>query len=326
MKKLTAVRVLGSSWHLFLPLLERLYRLEEVEKRGIVQVGKQIVGCPVEQFGNYYESFNMLGGKPSEPHLHLVEKVKVEGRMKYFKLTDSGRCIGKAYFDGETNEAKRLFLQRCVEKIPQFEFFLREVIRRRFILKEGKFTYFLDDDQTITLDKLIKKVLTGLGYDATCNPWTIHQFIQFCARFKLFEIEKVERGMTRYTLKTRSLAADFPEIYRKIKPPVLDLDFFVKVLVEKYMELSGNQRIFIPVSKLREKICEYLEIKKEIFDRVVVELEKFNPDKIKTQAGPAVLLGEPLLKDSSKTLIKIEVGNLFIPKNRLVKTLEEIED
>jgi len=322
MKKLHGVRILGSSWYMFLPLLARLYKLQEIEGKQIIRVRKEIIGCSTEEFGQYHEVFKMIGGKISEPHLHLVEKISKEKEADYFVLTSFGRKLGEAYLRGDEEKAKRLLLLRCVECIPQFRCFLQEIVRFGFVYRRGKYQYFSGFDETTTLDVKIKVSLSEQGYDATCNPQTIDQFIRFCKGYKLIEDHQMGAAERKYALRLSELASAYPEVYVKVKPEMVDLEFFVQVLNQKYLELSAGRRIFVPVSRLREKVQEQLNIKKEVFDHVVVELEKFNPNEIQTQAGPADLLGEPLLKDASKSLIKIQMGKIFIPTQRLTKIIE----
>lgn len=322
MKKLHGVRVLAGSWLRFLPLLAKLYKMQEIEGTKIVWVKQGIVGCSTEEFGRYHEVFKMIGGKTSEPHLHLVEKIGKEGEADLFELNAFGVKLGEAWLRNDEEKAKRLLLLRCVEYIPQFKLFLQEIVKSGFVYRKNQYQYFSDFDETITLDVKIKTFLSEQGYDATCNPQTIDQFIRFCKGYKIIEDHQMGPGERKYALRLSELSSAYPEVYVNVKPEMVDLDFFVQVLNEKYLELSAGRRIFVPVSRLREKVQEQLNIKKEVFDHIVVELEKFNPNEIQTQAGPADLLGEPLLKDASKSLIKIQTGKIFIPTQRLTKVVE----
>ena len=322
MKKLHGVRILGGSWQMFLPFLARLYKLQEIEGKRIIKVKERLIGCSTEEFGRYHEIFKMIGGKTSEPHLHLVEKTGKEKESEFFALTSFGRKLGQAYLLRHEQKAKRLLFLRCVECIPQFRCFLQEIVKSGAIYRRGKYQYFSNFDETMTLDTKIKISLSEQGYDATCNPQTIDQFIRFCKGYRLIEYHQIGTGKRKYELRLSELMSAYPEVYAKVKSEMVDLDFFVKMLNEKYLELSAGRRIFVPVSMLREKVQEQLNIRKEVFDHIVVELEKFNPNEIRTRAGPADLLGEPLLKDTSKSLIMIKTGKIFIPTHRITRVIE----
>lgn len=323
MKKITALRFLWDSKQRMLPLIGRLYELQEIEHTDIVYYKKTKIVAGVLGFGSHYEYIWMFGAKRSEPHLHLIRelKEKEDGEKRKFILTHFGLAIGKAYYEGRGEEAGKMLFARHIQMIPQLRAVVHLMMKPEAVEERGRRKFYGKNDKDRLLQDKIKEYLRLEGLEATCNVVTLEHILRFLMGYGLVTREKKAKGRWRYELDVSLLRTKYPKAWETLEPLKASLDALPKIIWDAYQKIASGQQVFVPVAMLRDLVLDKIGWTRYVFDTVLAEIERANPETVITHAGPVTLVGEPLLGDPSKALIKIKGHYIYLPKQRLLERL-----